>query len=79
MAAVTTSAQAAALHPHDAHAGHDTYAAQLRMNRLGLWLFFISEAFLFGGLLTVRFFLWAENGVSIRPELHQMIGLIVTP
>ena len=30
-------------------AGHvDTYKEQLRHNRLGLWLFFISEAFLFG-------------------------------
>ena len=74
MAAVTTTAQAAALH-HDAHGGHDNYAAQLRMNRLGLWLFFISEAFLFGGLLSARFFLW---GADTRPELDQMIGLIVT-
>jgi cytochrome c oxidase subunit III len=56
-------------------AGHvDTYKEQLRHNRLGLWLFFISEAFLFGGLLTVRFYLWGEH----RPELDQVIGLIVT-
>lgn len=74
MAAVTTTAQAAALH-HDAHGGHDKYVAQLRMNRLGLWLFFISEAFLFGGLLSARFYLW---GADTRPELDQMIGLIVT-
>ena len=47
---------------------------QLRHNRLGLWLFFISEAFLFGGLLTVRFYLWGEH----RPELDQFIGLLVT-
>lgn len=47
---------------------------QLRHNRLGLWLFFISEAFLFGGLLAVRFYLWGEH----RPELDQTIGLIVT-
>ena len=44
------------------------------MNRLGLWLFFISEAFLFGGLLAVRFYLWGDT----RPELDQTIGLIVT-
>lgn len=74
MTAVTTSAQAAAL-SHDVHDGHDNYAAQLRMNRLGLWLFFVSEAFLFGGLLATRFFLW---GADARPELDQMIGLIVT-
>ncbi|MFO7633226.1 MAG: heme-copper oxidase subunit III [Caldilinea sp.] len=73
MAAVTTSAQAAVAH-HDAHAGHDNYATQLRLNRLGLWLFFISEAFLFGGLLATRFYLWGDT----RPELDQQIGLIVT-
>lgn len=73
MAAVTTSAQAAVAH-HDAHDGHDNYATQLRLNRLGLWLFFISEAFLFGGLLATRFYLWGDT----RPELDQQIGLIVT-
>ena len=59
MAAVTT-APAADLHSlhTDGHAGHDNYAHQLRMNRLGLWLFFVSEAFLFGGLLATRFYLW---------------------
>ena len=77
MAAVTTTAPAANLHglDKDAHAGHDNYAHQLRMNRLGLWLFFISEAFLFGGLLATRFYLW---GADSRPELDQTIGLIVT-
>lgn len=74
MAAVTTTAREAAIR-HDAHAGHDNYAAQLRINRLGLWLFFVSEAFLFGGLLATRFYLW---GADTRPELDQMIGLIVT-
>ena len=58
------------------HVDHavDQAKEQLRHNRLGLWLFFISEAFLFGGLLTVRFYLWGEH----RPELDQTIGLIVT-
>jgi cytochrome c oxidase subunit 3 len=55
-----------------AHVDH--YKEQLRHNRLGLWLFFISEAFLFGGLLAVRFYLWGDH----RPELDQTIGLIVT-
>lgn len=55
------------------------YAHQLRNNRLGLWLFFVSEAFLFGGLLVTRFYLWFEPGVGqTRPELDQMVGLIVT-
>lgn len=59
-----------------AHVDHavDHAKEQLRHNRLGLWLFFISEAFLFGGLLATRFYLWGEH----RPELDQVIGLIVT-
>jgi heme/copper-type cytochrome/quinol oxidase subunit 3 len=39
-----------------------------------MWLFFISEAFLFGALLATRFYLWGDT----RPELDQMVGLIVT-
>ena len=62
---------------HEAHGAHHgpSYAEQLANNRLGLWLFFISEAFLFGGLLAVRFYLW---GPDTRPEVDQFIGLIVT-
>lgn len=55
------------------------YAHQLRNNRMGLWLFFVSEAFLFGGLLVTRFYLWFVPGVGqTRPELDQVVGLIVT-
>lgn len=50
------------------------YGTRLRTNRLGLWLFFVSEAFLFGGLLASRFYLWGNT----RPELDQWLGLIVT-
>lgn len=50
------------------------YQTQWRNNRLGLWLFFISEIFLFGGLLVARFYLWGNT----RPELDQEIGLLVT-
>ena len=56
-----------------AHAVED-YAVTLKRNRLGLWLFFLSEVFLFGGLLVTRFYLWGEH----RPELDQTVGLIVT-
>jgi cytochrome c oxidase subunit 3 len=52
----------------------EQYQYQLRSNRFGLWLFFISEAFMFGGLLVSRFFLWGNS----RPELDQTLGLIVT-
>ncbi|GAB4542012.1 MAG: heme-copper oxidase subunit III [Anaerolineae bacterium] len=50
------------------------YRHQLRNNRLGLWLFFISEAFLFGGLLVARFYLWGNT----RPDLDQTLGLAIT-
>ncbi|RMF30525.1 MAG: heme-copper oxidase subunit III [Chloroflexi bacterium] len=50
------------------------YRHQLRSNRLGLWLFFISEAFLFGGLFVSRFYLWG----STRPDLDQRLGLTIT-
>jgi len=43
-------------------------------NRLGLWLFLLSDSFVFGGLLVVRFGLM---GLS-RPDLDQVLGLIVT-
>lgn len=53
---------------------HQSYQWQTRNNRLGMWLFFISEAFIFGGLLMARFFLWGGT----RPDLPQVIPLIIT-
>ena len=50
------------------------YRIQTKTNRVGLWLFIISEAFLFGGLLASRFYLWGNT----RPALDQILGLIVT-
>ncbi len=50
------------------------YQARLRSNRLGLWFFFISEAFMFGGLLSSRFYLWGNT----RPDLDQLLGLTIT-
>jgi cytochrome c oxidase subunit 3 len=50
------------------------YQAQTKANRVGLWLFIVSETFLFGGLLASRFYLWGNT----RPELDQTLGLIVT-
>ena len=50
------------------------YQAQTKTNRIGLWLFLVSEAFLFGGLLASRFYLWGNT----RPDLDQTVGLIVT-
>lgn len=51
-----------------------SYTAKLRQNRMGLWLFCISEVFLFGGIFAARFYLWGNT----RPELNQVLGLITT-
>lgn len=50
------------------------YQKKLAINRLGLWLFFASDAFMFGGLLISRFYLLGNQ----RLELDQFLGLIVT-
>jgi cytochrome c oxidase subunit 3 len=44
-------------------------------NRLGLWLFLFSDAFMFAGLFVARFYLL---GTENRPELNQYLGLVVT-
>ncbi len=43
-------------------------------NRLGLWLFLLSDSFVFGGLAVARFNLLGLT----RPELNQLLGLAVT-
>ncbi len=43
-------------------------------NRLGLWLFLLSDSFVFGGLLVARFNLLELT----RPPLNQTLGLVVT-
>ena len=65
---------AIAEHPHDEHVEQASYEERTRRNRLGLWLFLFSEFFLFGALLTARFFLWGNT----RPDLNQGIGLLAT-
>ncbi len=51
-----------------------SYAYKLVTSRLGLWLFMLSDAFIFGGLLISRFNLMGFT----RPELSQSLGLAVT-
>lgn len=51
------------------------YRERLATNRLGLWLFILSDSFLFGGLYISRFYLL---GVSQRPEVNIYVGLSVT-
>lgn len=56
------------------HAGEITPGKRFAMNRLGLWLFLLSETFLFGGILITRFYLWGAT----RPHLDQVLGMSVT-
>jgi cytochrome c oxidase subunit III len=51
-----------------------SYDYKTGTNRLGLWLFLISDSFVFAGLMIVRINLL---GLS-RPELNQTLGLGVT-
>ena len=51
-----------------------SYRVRLQDNRLGLWLFLVSEAFMFAGLFVSRFYLWRGT----RPDLDQMTALILT-
>lgn len=51
------------------------YRRKLATNRLGLWLFILSDAFVFAGLFVSRFFLL---GFYDRPELNQILGLVIT-
>ncbi len=48
---------------------------RLSLNRLGLWLFFISESMIFMILLATRFYLL---GTYRPPELNQKLGLVIT-
>ena len=61
-----------------AETGHHVSLAEYRVkaanNRLGLWLFLFSDAFVFIGLLVTRFNLMPDA----RPELDQNLGLVVT-
>ena len=53
------------------HVVHD----RLAINRLGLWLFLLSESFLFAALLSSRYFL---QGVQRPPEVNQPLGFAIS-
>ena len=46
----------------------------MTMNRMGLWLFFISESFLFSGIMVARMALLRDT----RPNVDQNLGLGIT-
>jgi len=56
--------------PSDEH----SYGYKTGTSRLGLWLFLLSDAFVFAGLMTVRVNLLGMT----RPDLSQDLGLLVT-
>lgn len=58
----------------DSQGDEHSYSYKTDTNRLGLWLFLLSDAFVFAGLLTVRINLLGLT----RPHLNQMLGLAVT-
>jgi cytochrome c oxidase subunit 3 len=57
-------------HNHD----ENSYEYKTATNRIGLWLFLVSDSFVFGGLMVMRINLL---GLS-HPHLDQNLGLIVT-
>src|SRR5512141_1314893 len=61
------------VHPDTSELAH--YRRTAAGNRLGLWLFMFSDLFVFLGLYVARFYLL---GPGIRPEVNQLVGLIVT-
>jgi len=58
----------------DHEGDHDSYEYKSGTNRLGLWLFLISDSFVFGGLMVMRLNLLGMT----RPNLNQLLGLAVT-
>ena len=56
--------------------GDDQHALEYKTatSRLGLWLFLLSDSFVFGGLAVARFNLLGFT----RPHLNQVLGLAVT-
>ena len=56
------------------HEDDHSYEYKSGTNRLGLWLFLVSDSFVFGGLMVMRINLL---GLS-RPDLNQILGLFVT-
>jgi len=58
----------------DQDENRESFSYKLTTNRLGLWFFMLSDAFIFGGLLVSRFNLLALT----RPELNQFMGVTIT-
>ncbi len=55
-------------------AQHEAFS-RLAINRVGIWMFFLSESFLFGAVISTRFYMLGVQGPA---ELNQVLGLILT-
>jgi len=53
---------------------HESYEYKSGTNRIGLWLFLVSDSFVFAGLMVMRINLLGLT----RPNLNQLLGLAVT-
>ncbi len=62
------------LNTQDEELDRHSYEYKLNSRRLGLWLFLLSDSFVFGGLFVSRFNLLGLT----RPDLNQFLGLTVT-
>lgn len=66
------------MHIYKLNAEHEgdenSYEYKSGTNRIGLWLFLVSDSFVFGGLMGMRINLL---GLS-HPHLNQVLGLVVT-
>ncbi len=58
----------------DREGDEHSYEYKTGTNRLGLWLFLLSDSFVFGGLMVTRLNLLGLT----RPHLSQLLGLAVT-
>jgi cytochrome c oxidase subunit III len=58
----------------DKDENRESFSYKLTTNRMGLWFFMLSDAFVFGGLMVSRFNLLALT----RPQVDQLMGLGIT-
>lgn len=60
---------------HEALAPALAHGSRIRINRLGLWLFLISDGALFGVFAAARFYI---AGTYVDPHISQALGLAIT-
>jgi len=73
MTTLDTPAEEVATESHGDY--HQDTSFQPKANRIGLWLFIVSETFLFGAFLSAR---WFTTGTFKPEELNQTLALSLT-